>query len=164
MTSAVRAGLIGAGIGGASMFLLDPDRGARRRALVRDKAVRATLKTRDAAGATRRDLSNRLSGLQSRIRARGADGTVDDQAVQTHLRGWSAAAMLVAGASLAAGAVALAVTRARGNGGSPAADRASDTRTVPPAPVEEGAGVFITESGILCEIPEPEFSRDEFFS
>ena len=76
MTSAVRAGLIGAGIGGASMFLLDPDRGARRRALVRDKAVRATRKTRDAAGATRRDLSNRLSGLQSRIRARVSDETV----------------------------------------------------------------------------------------
>ena len=164
MTSAVRAGLIGAGIGGASMFLLDPGRGAQRRALVRDKAVRATRQTRDAAAATRRDLSNRLSGLQSRIRARASDGTVTDQVVQTHLRGWSAAAMLVAGASLAAGAVALAAARAWGNGDSPAPDRASDARTVPPAPVEEGAAVFITESGILCEIPEPEFSRNEFFS
>jgi hypothetical protein len=164
MTSAVRAGLIGAGIGGASMFLLDPDRGARRRALVRDKAVRATRKTREAAGATRRDLSNRLSGLQSRMRARVSEGTVDDHAVRTHLRGWSAAAMLVAGASLAAGAVALVAARARANGDSPAPDRASDARTIPPVPVEEGAGVFITESGILCEIPEPEFSRDEFFS
>ena len=163
MTSAVRAGLIGAGIGGASMFLLDPDRGARRRAVVRDTAVRATRKTRDAAGATRRDLGNRLSGLRSRIRGRLSDETINDQ-VQTHLRGWSAAAMVVAGASLAAGAVALAVARARANGASPAPDRAIDARTVPPAPVEEGAAVFITESGILCEIPDPEFSRNEFFS
>ena len=49
MTSAVRAGLIGAGVGAASMFLLDPERGARRRAVVRDKAVWAGRKTRDAA-------------------------------------------------------------------------------------------------------------------
>ena len=151
MTSAVRAGLIGAGIGGASMFLLDPDRGAQRRALVRDKAVRATRKTRDAAGATRRDLSNRLSSLRSRIRARASGETLDDQAVQTHLRGWSAAAMLVAGASLAAGAVAMVAAHARANGDSPAPDRASDAWTEPP--VEERAAVFIAEAGFCVADP-----------
>lgn len=86
MTSTVRAGLIGAGIGGASMFLLDPDQGARRRALVRDKAVRATRKTRDAAGATGRDLNNRWSGLQCRVRARFSDETVDDVTVRARVR------------------------------------------------------------------------------
>src|SRR6266542_3470540 len=51
MTSTIRAGLIGAGIGGASVFLLDRDRGASRRALVRATAIRAAQKSRDAAGA-----------------------------------------------------------------------------------------------------------------
>jgi hypothetical protein len=86
MNSSVRAGLIGAGIGGATMFLLDPDRGARRRALVRDKAVWASRKTRDAAEATRRDLNNRLSGLQARVRNQFADDTADDPVLHARVR------------------------------------------------------------------------------
>jgi BON domain-containing protein len=86
MTSALRAGLIGAGIGGASMFLLDPDRGARRRALVRDQAVRTVRKTREAAGATGRDLGNRLSGLRSRAAARLTDEAVDDATLCARVR------------------------------------------------------------------------------
>jgi gas vesicle protein len=246
MTSTVRAGLIGAGIGGASMFLLDPDRGARRRALVRDKAVRATRKTRETAGVARRDLNNRLSGLQSRVRARFSDETVDDEIVaervraalghvtshpraicanvtgglvtltgdvleaeapaivsgvaavrgvegvqdemRTHaspdgtpalqggsepssqwtgwVRGrWSPTAILTAGAGVAAGAVLIAAARARANGGTSPDHREWEGRTTPPMPVEEGAAVFITESGILNATPsESEFTRDEFFS
>lgn len=86
MTSILRAGLIGAGIGGASMFLLDPDRGARRRALLRDQAVRTARKTRDAAGATGRDLGNRLSGLTSRAAARFSDEAVDDATLCARVR------------------------------------------------------------------------------
>jgi osmotically-inducible protein OsmY len=86
MTSTLRAGLIGAGIGGASMLLLDPDRGARRRALLRDQAVRTARKTRDAAGATRRDLGNRLSGLKSRASARFSDEAVDDSTLCARVR------------------------------------------------------------------------------
>jgi gas vesicle protein len=86
MTSTVRAGLIGAGIGGASMFLLDPDRGGRRRALVRDKAVSAARKTRDAASATGRDLGNRVGGLQSRVRARLSDEAVSDGTMRERVR------------------------------------------------------------------------------
>jgi hypothetical protein len=86
MNSTVRAGLIGAGIGGASLFILDPDRGARRRALVRDKAAWMKRKTQDAASATRRDLGNRLDGLRSRARARLADETVDDYRLQERVR------------------------------------------------------------------------------
>lgn len=86
MTSAVRAGLIGAGVGAASMFILDPDRGARRRALVRDKAVWASRKTRDAAEATRRDLNNRITGLRARVRNQFADDTADDTTLHARVR------------------------------------------------------------------------------
>ena len=86
MNSTVRAGLIGAGIGAASVFLLDPDRGARRRALVRDKAARMSRRTRHAADATRRDLGNRLAGLRSRARARLDDETVDDYKLRERVR------------------------------------------------------------------------------
>jgi hypothetical protein len=86
MNSAIRAGLIGAGIGGASVFLLDPDRGARRRALVRDKAAWLSRRTRHAADATRRDLGNRLAGLRSRARARLDNETVDDYKLRERVR------------------------------------------------------------------------------
>jgi hypothetical protein len=86
MTPTLRAGLIGAGIGGASMFLLDPDRGARRRALLRDQAVRTARKTRDAAGATTRDLGNRLSGVKSRVIAQFADEAIDDRTLCARVR------------------------------------------------------------------------------
>jgi gas vesicle protein len=86
MTSTLCAGLIGASIGGASMFLLDPDRGARRRALLRDQAARAARKTRDAAGATRRDLGNRWSGLKSRAAAGFSDEAVDDTTLCARVR------------------------------------------------------------------------------
>lgn len=86
MTSTVRAGLIGAGIGGATMFMLDPDRGARRRALMRDKCVWASRKTRDSAEATRRDLNNRMTGLQARVRARFSEDTADDPVLCARVR------------------------------------------------------------------------------
>lgn len=53
----------GAGLGAGLMYLLDPDRGKRRRALVRDQAVRSARKTREAAEATARDAQNRTRGI-----------------------------------------------------------------------------------------------------
>ncbi len=242
MTSAVRAGLIGAGIGGASMFLLDPDRGARRRALVRDKAVWAARKTRDAAGATGRDLNNRLAGLQARTRAQFSDEPADDVRlcervratlgrVTSHPRalcvqsqggrvtltgdalkaevpsivsavggvrgvesvenkidahaaadgipalqgrserrgswtgwargGWSPTAILLAGASVATGAIAIAAARARANG------YASNRGAARPATDEEIVDGLVTEIGILTVAVPTEpgtFGSDEFAS
>jgi hypothetical protein len=68
------------------MFLLDPDRGARRRALVRDKGVWVARKTRDAAGATSRDLGNRLEGVRAKVRARFRDESVDDVKLRERAR------------------------------------------------------------------------------
>jgi uncharacterized membrane protein len=55
----------GIGVGAALMYMLDPDRGSRRRRLVRDKLASAANKTPRAIGATARDLSNRIRGMAS---------------------------------------------------------------------------------------------------
>ena len=60
---------IGAAIGGAAMYFLDPDRGRRRRALVRDQAVRAQSNVRDFVDAGTRDLRNRGTVLLGRTRS-----------------------------------------------------------------------------------------------
>lgn len=57
----------GIGLGAALMYILDPDRGRRRRALVRDQLVSAAHRAPDAFGATARDLSNRTRGLAAEV-------------------------------------------------------------------------------------------------
>lgn len=75
-----KALLLGAGAGAAAMFLLDPDRGKRRRALVRDKFALATRKTGECMGVTGRDLRNRtlgtLKAIQTRLSSEQPDDTV----------------------------------------------------------------------------------------
>ena len=70
--------LTGVALGAGAMYLLDPDRGGRRRALVRDKLVRASHKTADGLGAMSRDVANRARGaaaeMQSRFRSDDVDG------------------------------------------------------------------------------------------
>jgi len=61
--------LIGAAVGGAAMYLLDPEHGRRRRALLRDQAVRAQSNVRDTLDAGKRDLSNRATALTGRARS-----------------------------------------------------------------------------------------------
>jgi uncharacterized membrane protein len=58
-----------AAIGGAAMYFLDPDRGRRRRALVRDQAVRAQSNVRELVDAGTRDLQNRGTVLFGRTRS-----------------------------------------------------------------------------------------------
>ena len=53
----------GVALGAGLMYILDPDQGRRRRALLRDKLVSASNKASDAAGKTSRDLSNRAQGV-----------------------------------------------------------------------------------------------------
>jgi hypothetical protein len=59
----------GVAVGAGTMFLLDPDRGAGRRALVRDKAARAANKTSDGLEALSRDVANRTRGASARLRS-----------------------------------------------------------------------------------------------
>lgn len=61
--------LFGAALGGAAMYFFDPDRGRRRRALVRDKAVSASTCVSNFVDAGTRDLKNRGSVMTGRMRS-----------------------------------------------------------------------------------------------
>ena len=60
----------GIGIGAGLMYMLDPDKGRRRRALVRDQLTSASNSASKALGRTSRDLSNRAQGAVAEARKR----------------------------------------------------------------------------------------------
>lgn len=68
----------GIGLGTGLMYLLDPDRGKRRRALLRDKGVWAARKTGDCIEVTARDVRNRTQGIVSDIQSRFSSEPIDD--------------------------------------------------------------------------------------
>lgn len=70
--------LVGAGLGAALSYVLDPQAGGRRRALARDSIVRASRKTRDGIDATARDIANRTRGIAAATRGRISREEVDD--------------------------------------------------------------------------------------
>ncbi len=76
----------GLALGAGTMFLLDPDRGVRRRALVRDKAARAANKTTDGLDALTRDVANRARGAAANVRARFDSGTTDSRTLVERVR------------------------------------------------------------------------------
>ena len=53
----------GLGAGALLMYLLDPDRGNRRRALIRDKVVKLNRQTQEALSGKVQDVSNRAKGM-----------------------------------------------------------------------------------------------------
>jgi hypothetical protein len=55
--------LTGVGVGAGLMYILDPDRGRRRRALARDKAASTWNRSEKYVGKVGRDLANRSRGL-----------------------------------------------------------------------------------------------------
>ena len=61
--------LSGVGVGAALMYVFDPDRGRRRRALIGDKVEHAKNKAGDLAGKLSRDLRNRAQGLAAETAA-----------------------------------------------------------------------------------------------
>jgi gas vesicle protein len=78
--------LTGVAIGAGTMFLLDPDRGRRRRALIRDKAARAANKTTDGLDALTRDVANRTHGAAASLRSRFRDTTPDARKLKERVR------------------------------------------------------------------------------
>ena len=76
----------GLGLGTGLMFLLDPDRGKRRRALLRDKCVWSARKTGEAAQVTARDLRNRAQGIASSIQSSFKSEMVDDTKLTDRVR------------------------------------------------------------------------------
>jgi len=55
-------------IGAGLMYFMDPGRGRSRRALVRDQITHAAHVTTDVAGAKKRHLANRVTGMLARLR------------------------------------------------------------------------------------------------
>jgi len=78
--------LLGAAIGAGIMYLLDPDGGRRRRALLRDQLVSAGHKTSDAVGATSRDVTNRARGVVAELRGRLRREHVGDDVLRERVR------------------------------------------------------------------------------
>ena len=70
--------LAGVAAGVALAYVLDPISGRRRRALVRDKVIRAGHRTREAAEGAALDVSNRARGLAAEARSALRPETVDD--------------------------------------------------------------------------------------
>jgi osmotically-inducible protein OsmY len=76
----------GLGLGAALMYVLDPERGKRRRALVADKAVRAVNRATDTLGARSRDWRNRARGVAAEVKARTRSERVDDAVLEERVR------------------------------------------------------------------------------
>jgi osmotically-inducible protein OsmY len=73
-----------AGLGLA--FILDPDRGSRRRALLRDKATHTGRKLAEGVEATTRDLRNRAQGAAAEVRSRLRSEEAGDEILHERVR------------------------------------------------------------------------------
>lgn len=73
-------------LGAGAMYLLDPERGNRRRALLRDRLVSARRSMGCAAGATARDLRNRTTGAVAGVRSRLRHDQAGDDVVIARVR------------------------------------------------------------------------------
>ena len=66
----------GLGIGAGLMYLLDPEKGNQRRALIRDKVGKLNRRTQETVGGKVKDISNRAQGMLHE--AKSAFGSEDD--------------------------------------------------------------------------------------
>ena len=77
--------LVGVALGATSAFMLDPQLGRRRRALVRDKVVHGVHESREFADAASKDLRYRAKGIAARARSLRGGATPDEILVE---RAW----------------------------------------------------------------------------
>jgi BON domain len=75
-----------AATGAGLMYLLDPDGGRRRRALMRDRLVHAAHRTGQAVDSTSRDVTNRARGVVAELRGRLSNVQVDDEVLRERVR------------------------------------------------------------------------------
>ena len=78
--------VLGMALGAGLMYLLDPDRGGRRRALMRDQLRHAEHELEDVATRTARRVRNRTRGLAHEARATLLEATVDDRVLIERVR------------------------------------------------------------------------------
>jgi osmotically-inducible protein OsmY len=76
----------GAGLGAALMYIFDPDRGKRRRALIRDKVEAAGNKLSDTADKMQRDLRNRAYGVVAEAKSLFRHDEVTDDVLVDRVR------------------------------------------------------------------------------
>jgi uncharacterized membrane protein len=81
--SSIAAGI---GAGALAMYFSDPEHGRRRRALLRDRVAHTTRITRDAMGATSRDLTQRTRGTAAQLKSAFAPSAVDDETLTARVR------------------------------------------------------------------------------
>ncbi len=81
-----KAALVGVGVGAALMYFFDPDRGKRRRALVRDKVEAAGNKASDYAEKMGRDIRNRTYGMVAETKALFRHEEVTDDVLSDRVR------------------------------------------------------------------------------
>jgi len=74
------------GAGAGLMYMFDPERGACRRARLKDKAAHAINKTGAAAGSVSRDLTNRVRGLAAQAGSAFKRGDADDDTLAARVR------------------------------------------------------------------------------
>lgn len=78
--------LIGALLGAGIMYLLDPQGGARRRALITDKATHVRSRAGDRIEGRARDLRNRSRGVIAEARHRLSGEVVTDDVLEARVR------------------------------------------------------------------------------
>jgi uncharacterized membrane protein len=76
----------GVGWGAGLMYFFDPDRGANRRARVRDRLTHAANRSTDVVSVVKRDLSHRASGAAARVRTAIGDRPVDNRILVERVR------------------------------------------------------------------------------
>ena len=74
------------GLGAALALMVDPNRGRRRRALMRDGLMHAGRKTRAALDATTRDVANRTSGMIAAARGSWETDSREDRRLIEQVR------------------------------------------------------------------------------
>lgn len=78
--------LIGALVGAGLMYLLDPQGGGRRRALITDKATHAKTRAADRLGGRARDIQNRSRGVLAGAKSRLRPDEVSDDVLEARVR------------------------------------------------------------------------------
>jgi hypothetical protein len=87
IVSEARLFTYGLAMGAGLMFVLDPQRGAARRAVMRDKSRRALRDIEEAAEVGSRDMTHRLEGAVARAKlARRREGDVSDEVLVSRVR------------------------------------------------------------------------------
>jgi len=78
--------LLGALVGAGLMYMLDPDRGRRRRALLRDQLVKVMNRSQVQLDDAAHDIGNRAEGVRAEAKQHVQDETMTDETLVARVR------------------------------------------------------------------------------